>query len=132
MSLKTLLVIKAAVCLIFGVLLLASPVFTYSIFGADLNSGGEFAGREYGVALIGTMLLTWYARNASESRARRAIILDLFIYDGAGAVITFIAQLNGLFNPLGWALVALYLFLAIAFGYFWFTKPAPVAQPGTA
>ena len=132
MSLKTLLIIKALVCLFFGVLLLASPIFTYSIFGAAVNDGGAFAGREYGAALIGTMLLTWYARTASESRARRAIILDLFIYDGIGAVVTLIAQLNGLFNLLGWAVVALYLFLAIAFGYFWFTKPSPVAQPGTA
>lgn len=128
MSLKTLLIIKAVVCLFFGILLLAAPVFTYSIFGTDLNNAGAFAGREYGAALIGTMLLTWYARNASESRARRAIILDLFIYDAAGAVITFIAQLNGLFNPLGWALVALYLFLAIAFGYFWFAQPGQVTQ----
>jgi preprotein translocase subunit SecY len=132
MSLKTLLVIKSLVCLCFGVLLLASPVFTYSIFGADVNDGGVFAGREYGAALIGTMLLTWYARNAVDSRARRAIILDLFIYDGIGAVVTFIAQLNGLFNPLGWSIVALYLFLAIAFGYFWFTKPVQVAQTAEA
>lgn len=129
MSLKTLLSIKAVVCLFFGVLLLASPVFTYSIFGADVNAGGAFAGREYGASLIGAMLLTWYARNAAESRARRAIVLDLFVYDGIGAVVTLIAQLNGLFNPLGWAVVALYLFLAIAFGYFWFAKPAPVMQP---
>jgi hypothetical protein len=132
MSLKTLLVIKALVCLFFGVLLLASPVFTYSIFGANVNDGGAFAGREYGAALIGTLLLTWYARNASDSRARRAIVLDLFIYDGIGAVVTLIAQLNGLFNALGWAVVALYFFLAIAFGYFWFAKPAAVAQPAEA
>jgi hypothetical protein len=132
MNLKTLMIIKAVICLSLGSLLLFAPGFTYSIFGATLNDAGVFAGREYGAALIGTLLLTWYARNAGESQARRAIILDLFIYDAIGAVITLIAQLSGLFNPLGWAIFVLYLLLAIGFGYFWFVKPAPITQPGTA
>jgi hypothetical protein len=131
MSLKTLMILKAVVCISLGSLLLLVPGFTYSIFGASINDAGAFAGREYGAALIGTFLLTLYARNAVESQARRAIILDLFIYDAIGAIITLIAQLSGLFNPLGWAIVALYLLLAIGYGYFWFVKPVPVAQPGT-
>jgi hypothetical protein len=132
MSLKTLMIIKAIVCLTLGILLLFVPGFVYSIFGASINEAGAFPGREYGAALIGTLLLTWYARNAAESQARRAIILDLFIYDAIGVVITLIAQLQGLFNLLGWAVVVLYLFFAAGFGYFWFAKPAPATQPAKA
>jgi hypothetical protein len=130
MSLKTLMIIKAVVCITLGLFLLIAPGTLYGIFGGDLNATGSFAGREYGAALIGTFLLTWFSRNAAESQARRAIILDLFIYDAIGAVITLIYILNGIFNPLTWAVVALYLFLAICYGYFWFVKPVPVAQPG--
>lgn len=125
MKLKTLMVIKAVVCLALGSLLLLAPGFTYSIFGTSLNDGGTFAAREYGAALIGTLCLTWYARDAAQSQARRAIILHLFIYDAIGALVTLIAQLSGLFNALGWSIVVLYLFFAVGYGYFWFAKPVP-------
>jgi len=126
MSLKTLMIIKAVVCLTLGGILLLVPNFLYSFFGASLNDAGVFAAREYGAALIGTLFLTWFARNAAESQSRRAIILDLFIYDAIGVVITLIATLTGVLNWLGWAVVVLYLFFAVGYGYFWFKKPAPV------
>ena len=130
MNLKTLMIIKSVVCLAFGILLLAVPSFVYSIFGGSLSEGvGIFAARQYGSALIGTMLLTWFARNAGESPARRAIILYLFVYDALGAVIMVIATLSGVFGLMGWSVVALYGLLAIGFGYFLFAKPAPVVQP---
>jgi len=127
MNLKTLMIIKAVVCLSLGLLLLFAPSFTFSLFGASVTNDGTFPAQEYGAALIGTLLLTWYARNAGESPARRAIILDLFIYDAIGVVITLIAQLSGVFNFLGWGIVVIYLFFAVGFGYFWFAKP--VDQP---
>ena len=132
MNLKTLMMIKAVVCIVLGCIVLFVPGFLYSFFGTSLTDGGTFAAREYGASLIGGFLLTWYARNAAESQARRAIILDLFIYDAIGAVITLIATLSGVLNAFGWAVVALYGLFAIGFGYFWFVKPAPVVQPAKA
>jgi len=130
MSLKTLMIIKAVVCLALGLLLLVAPEFGFSLFGASVTNDGTFPAREYGAALIGTLLLTWFARDAAESQARRAIILDLFIYDAIGVVITLIALLSGMFNFLGWGILIIYLFFAVGYGYFWFVKPLPVAQPG--
>jgi hypothetical protein len=124
MKLKTLMIIKAVVCITLGALLLVVPGFVYSIFGASVNDGGAYAGREYGAALLGMFLLTWYARDAGESQGRRAIILHLFVYDALGVVITLIAQISGLFNALGWSVVALYLFFAVGYGYYWFAQPA--------
>ncbi len=125
MKFSTLMIIKAAVCIVLGAIILLSPGWLYSLFGATLDDTGMFAAREYGAALIGTFLLTWYARNASHSQSRRAIILDLFIYDAIGCVITVIAMINGLMNILGWSIVALYGLLAIGYGYFWFKNPTP-------
>jgi hypothetical protein len=115
---KTLMVIKAVVCLCLGVPFLLATGFAYSLFGIALTAGGIFAAREYGASLIGNMLLTWFARNAVESEARRAIILALCVYDAIGFVITLIAQLSGVLGPLGWFAVVVYLFFAIGFGYF--------------
>ena len=122
MKLKTLLLIKAAVCLCIGIPVLFVTDFTYSIFGATLAAGGIFAAREYGASMMGNLMLTWFARNAQKSDARWAIILALFIYDAVGFVITLIAVISGALNPLGWLIVALYLFFALGFGYFLLPK----------
>ena len=122
MKLKTLLIIKAIVCLCLGIPILLVPAFTYSIFGATLSAGGIFAAREYGASMIGNLMLTWFARNSQESDAKWAIVLALFVYDALGFVVTLIAILSGALNPLAWLIVALYLFLALGFGYFLIPK----------
>lgn len=124
MNLKTLMIIKAIVCIALGIPILIAPEFIYGLFGATLQEGGTFAAREYGAALLGAFFLTWYARNTDESRARRAIILDLFVYDAIGVVVTLIALLGGLLSWLGWGIVVIYLFFAVGYGYFWFKEPA--------
>ena len=118
MKFQTLMIIKAVVCLVLGVPILLAPVFLYSLFGASINPGGVFAAREYGASLIGNLMLTWFARNAVESDPRRAIILDLCVYDAIGFVITLIAQFTGVLGPLGWFAAVIYLFFALGFGYF--------------
>ena len=77
MKFKTLMLIKAVICLTFGFLLLVFPQQLLTLMGASLGAAGLFTGREYGAALAGNLMLTWYARDAGESKARRAIILDL-------------------------------------------------------
>jgi len=118
MKFRTLMIIKAVVCLGLGVPILLAPVFLYSLFGASLNPGGVFAAREYGASLIGNLMLTWFARNAIESEVRRAIALGLCVYDAIGFVVTLIAQITGVLGPLGWFAAAIYLFFAIGFGCF--------------
>jgi hypothetical protein len=118
MKFRTLMIIKAVVCLSLGVPILLVPIFLYSLFGASLNPGGVFAAREYGASLIGNLMLTWFARKAAESEARRAIILGLCVYDAIGFVVTLIALITGVLGPLGWFAAAIYLFFAVGFGYF--------------
>jgi hypothetical protein len=128
MKLKTLMIIKAVVCLCLGIPILLVPHFIYSIFGASLTDGGAFAAREYGAAMIGILMLTWFARNSPESEARWAIILALFVYDALGFVVTLIAILSGALNPLAWLVVVLYLLLALGFGYFLIPKRKPLLE----
>lgn len=125
MSFKLLMIIKAIVCLTLGAIILVIPEFLYSIFGTTLAAGGVFAAREYGASLFGNMLVTWFARKAPASEARKAIILGLCVYDAIGFIVTLIATIAGVLNPLGWLVVALYLFFAVAFGYFYMKPPKP-------
>jgi hypothetical protein len=111
-----LLITKALVCLVFGVFLLVAPSTLLGILGANLGTGGMFTGREYGSALIGAFLLTWFGRNVKATDARGAILLYLFVYDAIAMVVTLQATLSGVLNALGWSIFAVYAFFAAASG----------------
>lgn len=130
MTFRTLLVIKAVVCLFFGILLLAVPGTLFGLLGGTLNDGGMFTAREYGAALIGTLLLTWFARGVTAADARRAILLDLLIYDAIGVVITCVAILSGVMNLLGWGIAVVYLFFAVGSAYVLAGESAAAGQRG--
>jgi len=117
MSFRTLLIIKAVVCLVFGMLLLFAPVKLLEILGATLNDGGAFTAREYGAALIGTLLLSWFAKNVKAADARGAILIDLLVYDFIGLIVTTSVVLTGVLNVLGWGIVAVYFFFTAGSGY---------------
>jgi hypothetical protein len=118
MSFRNLMIIKALVCLLFGILMLAVPDRLFSIFGATLTTAGMFPAREYGAALFGNMFLSWFAKDAAQSEARRAIILALFVYDLIGFIATTLTVIEGVLNPIGWLIVLVYLFFTLGFGYF--------------
>ena len=117
MTFRTLLVIKAVVCLVFGLFLLLAPGALLNLLGATLNDGGTFTAREYGAALIGTLLLTWFAKNVKAPDARAAILLDLLVYDLIGVIITSSVVIPGVLNALGWSIVVVYLFFTMGSGY---------------
>lgn len=118
MKFKTLMIIKAVVCLGFGPILLFLPEQLLGLLGLSFCVGAAFTAREYGATLIGNLLLTWFARSAEASVARRAIILNLFVYDAIALIVTLVFVLTGSLNALGWAIVAVYLFFTIGYGYF--------------
>jgi len=117
MKFKTVMIIKAIVCLGFGPLLLFVPGWLLNLLGTSFGPGAALTAREYGATLIGNLFLTWLARNAEDSVARRAIIWDLFIYDAIALVVTLVIQISGGLNALGWGIVAVYLFFTLFFGY---------------
>ncbi len=117
MSFRTVLVIKAIVCLVFGVYLLVAPASLLGLLGASLGAAGSFTAREYGAAMIGMVLLTWFAKDVRASDARGAILLHLLVYDAIGVVITMSVVTAGVLNALGWGIVVVYAFFTLASGY---------------
>lgn len=117
MSFKNVLIIKAVVCLAFALLFLLIPGTLFELFGVTLTEGGTFPAREYGAALAGTMMLTWFAREMADSEARRPILLHLLVYDAIGFVVTVIYILSGVLNFLGWGPAVIYLFFTAGSGY---------------
>jgi hypothetical protein len=122
MKFRTLMIIKAFVCLGFGPLLLFVPEWLLNLLGTTYGPGAALTAREYGAALMGNFLLAWLARNIEASIGRRAITWDLFVYDAIALIATVIIQLSGGLNVLGWGIVAVYLFFTIGFGCFLIPK----------
>ncbi len=132
MTFRTLLVIKAIVCLVFGVGLLAAPDSIFEVLGGSLAGAGLFAAREYGAAMIGTLLLCWLAKDTRASDARRAILLDLLVYDAIGVIITLHVVLTGVLGALGWGILVIYAFFAVGAGYLLPKEQAPQVPPAQA
>lgn len=117
MTFKTLLTIKAVVCLGFGVLLVLVPGELFDILGASLDDVGRIPAREYGAAMLGTLILTWLGRSLTDLKVQRIILLDLLVYDAVGFVVTLLPTVSGTLNALGWGIVAVYLFFTVGSGY---------------
>jgi hypothetical protein len=132
MKLRNLMVIKAVVCLGFGILLLAVPGLLMSLYGVTLQEGGIFMARLYGASLVGNLMLTWFSRNDPGSEALRAAILGLFVYDAFGLIVAIVAMLSGVMNVLGWGIVAIYLFFTAGYGYFYLVKPSEAGSVSLA
>lgn len=118
MKYKTLMMIKAATAFIVGIPMTLVPCKFLPLFGITLAPGGRFPARGYGAAMLGYLMLCWFARNAEKSDTRKAIIISLFVYDLFGFLVAFYSQLKGVMNGLGWLVVFIYFFFTIAFGYF--------------
>ena len=124
MKLGNLCVINTVIAGLFGLAFVFAPARLLAQYGLAVDPGFGLIAQLFGAALIGYAILTWQARNAGESDARRAIVFALFVADFVGFVVALIAQLRGVVNSLGWSTVVIYLLLGIGFAYFYFAKPA--------
>lgn len=126
MKLKSLFVFNAITAIIFGVGSVLAPQVLVSLFGATLNPAGMLMMRYGGAWLIGIGLVAWFARNAVDSEARRAIVLAFLICYSIAFIVALISQLAAVLNAFGWGTVALNLLLALGYGYFQFAKQQAV------
>jgi len=124
MKLGNLFVVNAVIACLFGLGFVFAPAKVLAQYGLTVDAGFGLVAQLFGAALLGYAILTWSARKAGDSDARRAIVLALFVSNAVGFVLALMAQLKGLVNTLGWSTVAIYLVLALGFAYFQFTKPS--------
>ncbi len=122
MKFKTIMVIKAIVCLAIFPIFLFIPEQFSTLMGVTFGVGAAYLARLYGATLVGNMLLCWFGRNAEKGPVRQAIVLDLFFYDLIGFITVMIFYFNGTVNSLGLGAGFIYLFLTVGFGIFLFPK----------
>jgi len=133
MKLSTLMIVNTIVAAVFGLGFVLAPGQVTSFYSPEVGANLRYVAQLFGAALLGFAVLTWVARNAPDSEARRAILLALFVGDCLGFVLALIGQIGGVVNALGWSTVLIYLLLALGFGYFTYVaKPEAPRTQGQA
>ena len=122
MKLRYLLIVSAVVYALFGIGFLLVPGPVLSLYGG--MSMEPFTENLFGAMLIGFAVLNWFARNATEGPALRAIVLANLVANTLVFILTLLQQLSGFVNALGWASVVISLLLALGFAYSLFRKPS--------
>lgn len=124
MKLRTLYILNTVVSLGFalGFFLLSS--FLLGLFGMDVTADTRTLGQLIAVELIVGGVTTFLARDVTDATATGAINTGNFIAGIVGTIVALLATLSGVIGWFGWVVTAVYLFIAIAFGYFQFLQPA--------
>src|SRR4030066_1066579 len=89
MKLKTLILIMAIFCLIWGAGFILLPLFFWSLYGLTLDVDGVYMSRQLGVVFFMLGMILWLARKVQDPVALRAIAAGLFIGNtiGLGAML---------------------------------------------
>ena len=124
MKFGNVLLVNAIVALVYGIGLVLLPATVLSIYGVTPGPAVNLAGQLFGVDLVHVGLICWFARNVSDSPAKRAIIIASLIGQLIGLVVSLMGTLSGVFNVVGWSAVGIYLVLALGYAYLQFMKPS--------
>ena len=122
MNSKLVLSASAAAFGIFGAGWLLVPGMFYK-YWAIAPDTGSYMGRRYGAFMLGLMVVSWLARNAANTQARRAILM--------GSLVCWVlTDALSLYGALALGLNAWWPFgieLALALGFVWvlFIRPEP-------
>lgn len=124
MKLKTLLVFNAIAAFIFGACFVLIPTTMGALYGVTQSPGVILMAQFYGVALLGIGPICWLSKDIADPSFQRVIILPLFASYIVGVIVSVMGTTSGVMNAVGWSAVALYLFLALGYGYSLFGKPS--------
>ena len=117
MSHRLVLTITAAVLGAFGAGFVLMPGLVFGIYGVSLNASGLMLAHVAGAAIIGLAAFAWLSRNLAPDLVQRTLAPSLLLWFTIKAVVTLIAQLQGVFNTLGWSIVGLDVLFMAAFAY---------------
>jgi hypothetical protein len=131
MSARVVLIIGAAMALLFGLLLTLMPDQMLAGFGLDAPTAARVLSRDVGVTLVGLGLLNWLARNATGSTLRALLIANLFVQIAELVVNGAELAVGDLPAPAAGGLV-IHIVLGALFAWALLRSPAVATAPATA
>lgn len=123
MKMRNVFLLNTVVSLLFALGLLLVPAVLLDLFGFSINDGTKLLGQLIGVELLVGGLVTFFAKDSTDFNTRQGINLSNLVACAIGFIVSLGGTLSGAMNSLGWVIVAIYLLLALGFGYFQFLGP---------
>ena len=117
MIVKRLLQLNLLVSAIIAMAFILAPAPTLTLYGILGEKSLYVIAQYFGTTHVAFFVLLWLALRANDARFLRVIVVSFFAGDLAGSVVLLVAQLRGLMNTTGWALVGLTLLFAAGYGY---------------
>jgi hypothetical protein len=119
MNLNRVFGLHFAVNLAFGLAFVAVPAQLVGVYGVALNPGSMLVARLFGVATLTIALLVWRLRSVPGDIAL-LMTAPFALAHALGFACFLLAMLERAVNPLGWTIVALYAFFALAYANYAF------------
>ena len=123
MKLRNLYLLNTVISLGFALGFFLMSPFLLGLMGMDSTADARMLAQLIAVELVVGGVTTLLARDVTDSKATGAINTGNFLAGVLGTVITLRATLSGVMGWFGYIVMAVYLFIAVAFGYFQFLKP---------
>lgn len=123
MKLRNLYLLNTVISLGFALGFFLLTPFLLGLMGLENTAVTRLLARLIAVELVVGGVTTFLARDVTDSKATTAINTGNFLAGVLGTVFAFGATLSGVMSWFGWVVTAVYLFIAVAFGYFQFLKP---------
>lgn len=121
MKWKTFLIIHALFLAFNGLGTLFIPQIAWGMWGAKVD--GTFFVRLLGTLMTANAVLSWFFREVTDAKARRAIVYQQLLAWGLALILFVVGQFDGTFAPIGWATVVLGGLFTFGWVYFGFIKP---------
>ena len=124
MKQQTLYLMNTIVSLGFALCFFLLSSFLLGLFGMENTSDARTLGQLIAVELVVGGVTTLLARDVTDAKATRAINTGNFAAGVIGTLVALLATLSGTMGAFGYVVTAVYLFVAVAFGYLLFRKSA--------
>lgn len=123
MKLKHWFMLQVVMSTMNGLGALLMPMTWLGLYGmADVNAGTAATAQALGAALLAYGIVAFFARDAQESIARKAIVIGFCLTQFLGGIVLAMAAISGVMSSLAWVGVFLYWLMAVGYAYFWVIK----------
>ena len=99
-----------------GVFAILLPASVLSLYGVTADPAILLMAQYAGMGSLVIGLVAWFSREVKDGKAQKAILLAFFITYVTGIVVSVSGTISGAMGR-GWAVVAIYLVFALAYGY---------------
>lgn len=125
MKIRTLFLLDTIVSLLFAVALLLGPAITLQFFGLTTGNTEKLLAQILGAGMVGFGLLSWFAKDFADIKAREGAVFSLLLFSAVGFVVTLLGILSKTTRTGGaWVVAILFLIFTIGYVYFQFMNPS--------